>query len=252
MVSGLTPNINYMISIGELIYRLQENTLLRAVSKSDIINHVKDCISLIGAPGLFEEKKITLLINDYRAQLPPDFVKRVSVHRVVEDALGFTQMNIILGHNSDDNSLTYNDIKDADGHVDLLYTHKVVGNFIYTDFPEGKIVLIYNGFLVDEQGLPLINAGVATRLALEWYVKKKYYTAAWELGQLPDKVLQHTEQQYSWAIGRAHSEINIPDPVEAEAIGNMLVRLIPNTENFETGYKYAGQKERIRNQPPYR
>jgi hypothetical protein len=243
-----------MVSLGEIIYRLNENTMLRAVKKSDLINHIKDFMVLIGAPGLYKDATITLEIIDFRAQLPKDFIKRNTVHRILLNSAGNTgsPRPVTLGHNPDDFYNTYSEQSSNGKTIDPLYTHKIVGDFIYVDFKEGMIQMAYSAIQTDEKGYPLVNAGVNFRLAAEWYVKKIYYTIAWEMGQLPDKVLQNTEQQYAWAVGRAHSEINIPDPVEAEAIGNMLVRLIPISEGFATDHRYDGQQERLRNHAPYR
>jgi len=239
-----------MVSLGEIMYNLLKNPSLRAVNKSDVVNHLKDFINLVGAPGLHEDKNITLDIYDFRAQVPTDFINTTVVRKIIINSE--EPRPITMGHNTDQFFNTYKAQSDNGSTIDLLYTFKVVGDFIYVDFKEGQIELAYKAFRVDEEGLPLINAGTAFRIAAEWYIKKQYYMVLWEQGLLPDKVLQYTDQQYAWHVGQAHSELNIPDPIEAEAIGNAIVRLIPLIDNRESNYKYDSQKERLINHAPFR
>jgi len=230
-----------MVSVGEIMYRIQENPLLSSVKKSDIVNHIKTVIQLIGAPGLYEDKNITLEIFDFRAQVPKDFVSRTTARRLIDD-----NYRITLGHNTDQFYNTYPSlVEDGENTVDLLYTHKIVGDFIYVDFETGKVELAYKAFQTDVDGWPLLDGGASLILAVEWYIKKRTYEIRWEMGKISQAVYENTKQQYAWYIGQASNEINTPDPVEAEAIGNSIVRLLPQTDNFESNYKYDSQKERL-------
>ena len=240
-----------MVSIGEIIYRLQENPLLRNIRKSDIANHIKTVINLIGAPGLYEDKSITLDIYDFRAQLPKDFVSRTAVRRIYD-----TNVKVGLMHNTDDfhNYSTLPTEEEKDG-VDLLYTHKIIGDFIYTDFKEGKVEVMYTAITTDEQGMPMIVGNESVRLAIEWYIKQRYYEILWTTGSngISERHYQNALTMYYQYIGQATNAINTPDPLEAEAIGNTIVRLIPHTDNVESAHKYDSQKERRRNNNnPYR
>jgi len=229
-----------MVSIGEIIYRLQENPLLQSIKKSDVVNHVKTVIDLIGAPGLYEDKHINLEIINFQAQIPKDYKSRTTVRRVLDN-----NYRVTLGHNTDDAFKTYPSLTDSEKEtVDLLYTHKIVGDFIYVDFEEGNIELIYKAFKLDKEGFPYIEGDESVRLAIEWYIKQRKYEILWTLQKLPERVYQHALQQYHFYVGQATNAILLPDPVEAEAIGNAIIRLIPQTDNFESGYKYDSQKER--------
>ncbi len=243
-----------MVSVGEIMYRIQDNPLLKNVKKSDVVNHIKTVINLLGVPGLYEDKLITLDIYDFRAQIPSDFVSRTAVRRIISTPVSSSdgssvnvKAKITLTHNTDEFYNEYSEL-DADnkGLVDMIYTHKIVGDFIYVDFEEGQIQMSYKAVQTDEKGWPLIDSDESVVLATEWYIKRRYYEVLWSNGKLADKVFQHAEQQYRFYMGQPTNALLIPDPVEAEAIGNMIIRLIPQTDNLESNHKYDSQKERLR------
>ncbi len=243
-----------MVSVGEIMYRLQDNPLLKNVKKSDVVNHIKTVINLLGVPGLYEDKLITLDIYDFRSQIPSDFVSRTAVRRILTSTVSTSdgsttdiKAKITLTHNTDEFYNEYSTLNDNDkSTVDMLYTHKIVGDFIYVDFEEGQVEMSYKAVTTDENGWPMIDSDDSVILATEWYIKRRYYEILWSNGKLPDKVFQHSEQQYRFYMGQATNALLIPDPVEAEAIGNAIIRLIPQTDNLESNHKYDSQKERLR------
>jgi len=244
-----------MVSIGKAIYDIQRHPLLKNVLKSDIVNYIKTVINLIGAPGLYEDKNTQLTIADFRSLLPADFISRIAVRKIIDDEVDDAQiLKVTLTHNTDDAFKSYSSLTDEGKNIinnDSIYTHKIVGDYIYTDFEEGTLELIYKAFSLDENNYPVLDGGgaigdTALQLALEWYVKREYFYILWTIGKIAEKVYQHAHQQSLLYIGQATNAILIPDPIEAEAIGNSIVRLIPQTDNLESGHKYDSQKERIR------
>lgn len=227
-----------IMSLGEIIYRLLENPILRAVRKSDIINHVKTVIELVGVPGLKEKKLINLQILDYRAELPTDFLSRDSVRVAVGNA------KIALTHTTDTYG-NFNKELDSTNFIDTVFTHKIVNQFIYTDFKEGIIELVYNAYLTDENGWPLIPKNESLYLAIENYIKARHYGILADQNAQFERAYQRAEQQYCWYLAQATTSLSLPDPVEARALGEMLVRLVPIKDNFYTDNKYAGQPERM-------
>ena len=237
-----------MVSVGEIIYRIQENPLMSNVQFSDVVRWVKDFINLVGTGIMYEDKVVKLDIIDFRAQLPKDFRSETACRLIMDNADRLT-----LGFNTDQAYKTYPSVTEEGKHtVDLLYTHKIVGEFIYTDFETGAVELLYKAYIVDEKGWPKINADVEFINALEWYIKKKYYTVLYELSKISQQVYQNTLQQYQFAVAQAKTSMEIPDPIEAEALANALFRLVPLRENVESGHKYDSQKERIYEKKYYR
>lgn len=242
-----------MVSIGKILYDINRHPLMKDLLKSDIVNHIVTVINRIGATSLYEDKNTNLIIADFRALLPTDFVARTTVRRIIDNADEDAKVvKVTLTHNTDDAYKTYSSLtEEGKKCVDMIYTHKIVGNYIYTDFEEGTVELIYRGYKVDNDGFPYLEGktkqeDTALQSAIEWYIKSQHYEGLWAVGKIADKVYQHSLQQYHWYIGQATNAILTPDPVEAEAIGNSIVRLVPNVNSLESGFKYNSQKERLR------
>lgn len=234
-----------MISIGDIIYRIQEHPLLKNVRKSDIVNHVKYVIELVGAPALLEDKMVELIIKDYRVKLPEDFHSRVTVRANIDGN------RIVLTHNTDDfrkfNSKVNEDIEDdtIENYSDTLFTHYIVDGFLYTDFINGTVELVYKAFKQDENGWPVLPDNVSLVLAIENYIKSRHFGILADLNANYERAYQRAEQQYTWYIAQATASILNPDPVEAKALGDRIIRLLPLTDSFYTNEKYASQPERL-------
>ena len=230
-----------MMSIGEIVYRIQEQPMLRAVKTSDIVNHVKTVIELVGVPGVKEEKKINLIILDYRCQLPEDFLERLSVRMI--DSVSKTPI-VVLSHGTD-NFLQFTKDSSTIVQSDTLYSHKIINGFIYTDFKEGEIELLYTAYHTDEQGWPMIPRIESLYLAIEGYIKTRYYGVLADQNAQYERALVRAEQQYVWYVAKATNKLLHLDPVEAQALGNAIIRLIPLKLNFYTDDKYNNQPESV-------
>jgi len=228
-----------MISIGEIVYRILENPLLRAVKKSDIVTHVKTVIELVGVPGLKQDKFITLNINDFRAPLPEDFLERVSV-RILNG-----NEKIVLTHDTNNSGQFNNVAYGVSDDPDTLYTHKIVNGFIYTDFREGIVELTYKAYYTDDKGWPMIPRNESLVKAIDYYIRARYYEILADQNAQFERAYERAHGQYCWYVAQATSSLLTLDPVEAQALGEALVRMVPLRDNFYTDNKYSGQPERL-------
>lgn len=227
-----------MISIGEIIYRIHENPLLQSVKKSDIVNHIKTVIELIGVPGLKEEKFIKLTIIDYRAQLPADFLTRKSV-RIINGS-----QKIVLTNMTDEFGKFDNEIVGSTP-ADKLYTHRIINGFIYTDFKDGELELVYLAYHTDEQGWPMIPRNESVVLAIENYIKARYFRILADNNASFERAYSEAEKQYCWYLAQATTSMLTLDLVEAQTLGTALIRMVPQKDSQYTNYKYDGQPERL-------
>jgi hypothetical protein len=227
-----------MMSLGEILYRLLEQPLLKAVKKSDIATHVKTVLELVGVPGLKQEKLLSLDIHEFRAELPSDFLARKTVRALNGDD------KIVLTNTTDEYGQFNKEIFGAK-NPGTVYTHKIVNGFIYTDFKEGKVELVYYAYVTDDKGWPMIPRNESLYLAIENYIKSRHYGILADQNAQFERAYQRAEQQYCWYIAQAKGFFSTPDPVEAQALGEMLVRLIPIKENFYTNDKFISQPERL-------
>jgi hypothetical protein len=139
----------------------------------------------------------------------------------------------------------FNKEQDSVNFIDTIFTHKIVGQFIYTDFKEGVIEMTYTAYHVDENGWPMIPRNESLYLAIENYIKARHYSILADQNAQFERSYNRAEQQYCWYVAQATTSLSMPDPIEAKALGDMLIRLVPIKDNYYTDNKYAGQPERV-------
>lgn len=227
-----------MISIGEIVYRILANPVLKGVRTSDIVIHTKTVLELVGVPGLKQDKLVHLQIENCRAPLPEDFVERISV-RVI-DSSG----KIVSTHDTNDFA-EFNDELGEQDKMDTIFTHRITPNYIYMDFKQGEIELLYKAYYMDENGWLMIPRNESLVLAIINYVRARHFESLADQNANFERAYQRAEQQYNWYVAQATNSLLNLDPVEAQALGERLIRMIPVKDNFYTNDKYAGQPERI-------
>ena len=104
----------------------------------------------------------------------------------------------------------------------------------------------YKSIPVDENGFPLILDNSVYLKALELYIKKEVFTIKFDQGEVSDRVLQHTEQQYAWSAGQLQSEFSIPSESEMESISRMFTELVQTTTHFDNGFRNLGDRQYLR------
>jgi hypothetical protein len=228
-----------MISIDKLIFRIYENPILANISKSAIIANVATVLRLIGVPGYFTEKRVELKVIGFKVRIPSDLRTVKSV--TLLDNENKTYKRLVV---SQDDRIKFTDKLTDLSKSTLQYKH--IEDYIHTSFESGTIELIYTGMNMDENGSPLIPDDESLLLAIENYVKVRYFTHAVEAGLMPASVLERAEVQYSWYLGQATSSRLIPNPEETESLFNSIISLIPKREGHEAGFKYEGLPEKLK------
>jgi len=123
------------------------------------------------------------------------------------------------------------------------YEYKINNGYIYTNFKEGFLELVYTGFVTDVHGFPMIPDDQRYIEAVRWSLIEHLDYRKWRVGEITDKVYQHTQQQRDWYIASARSKASIPSIDKMEAIKNMFLRSIPKTNEHDTYFKYSNVEE---------
>lgn len=220
------------ISIKEVLDRALRHPLLQDLSFETAVSYTLDFLRIVGAPKIFEDKLVTLEVEDYRAELPCDWISTIQVRESCsKDGLRATTDNFYLQN---------------DPEPPYEYTFKIQGNIIYTNMREGLLDLAYKAIATDEEGYPLIPDEPSFVRALEQYIKKQWFTILFDLGKVSPAVLQNTQQEYAFYVAQAQNRMVMPDTSEMEAITNMWTRLLQRTNDFKTGFKHIGSKEFVK------
>lgn len=222
---------NY-ISIKVLADNIMRHPLLQDVSFEQIVKYMLEFIRIIGAPKIFEEKTKILKIEDYRTSLPCDLVEIIQIKDLFTGAcMRYSTNNFFHG-------------KDKTCESD--YTFKVQNNIIYSNREEGDIEISYRAVMVDEDGYPMIPDNSKFSRALEYYIKKQWFTILFDLGKIQPVVLQNTQQEYAFYVAQASSDLKMPSLSEMESITNAWTSLVARNNEFIRGFRNTGSKELVK------
>ena len=210
------------IRLEEVLSRVLRHPLMQSMDYETGIQYVVDFLGTVGIPQTYIEKSKCLHIEDYRAALPNDLIMINQVKK------GNTYLKIMSSsmHDKSDNN-----------------TFKVQGTVIYTSFKEGDIEVYYKAIPIDENGAPLIPDNPIFLKALELYIKKEWFTILFDLGKIHQNILHNTQQEYAFKVAQCTNMFIIPSVSEMQTLTNMFNRLLPNTRQFEQGFKGLGNKD---------
>ena len=226
----MVKEIDY-INIRELLSRVLRHPLLQDFTFEQAIQYTLDFIGLFGFPGLYQDKEEVVHICDYRGKLPCDLIE---INMVKDCRTDIPLRSMTSAFNP--GGKYYN-------HLRQEPQFKTQGRVIITSFPEGDIVISYKAIPVDEEGLPLLIDNSKYLKALELYVKCQLFTMLFDMGKLTPQVLNHTEQEYTWAAGQLAEEFKTPSEAEMQSITNMLNQIIVRKGDFYNRYERLGNKE---------
>jgi len=132
-------------------------------------------------------------------------------------------------------------------------TYKIQGEYIFTNFEEGNIELVYKSYPIDVEGFPMIPDDEKYIAALEHYIIYKLDWKKWRRNPASPglrAVLNDSEQQSLWYIGSARNKSHIPTYDGMESLKNMWLRSIPKPNEHSNGFKTLNKQERRYNQFP--
>lgn len=226
----MVKEIDY-INIRELLSRVLRHPLLQDFTFEQAIQYTLDFIGLFGFPDLYQDKEEVVHICDYRGKLPCDLIE---INMVKDCRTDIPLRSMTSAFNP--GGKYYN-------HLRQEPQFKTQGRVIMTSFPEGDIVISYKAIPVDDEGLPLLIDNSKYLKALELYVKCQLFTVLFDMGKLTPQVLNHTEQEYTWAAGQLAEEFKTPSEAEMQSITNMLNQIIVRKDDFYNRYERLGNKE---------
>ena len=225
----MVKEIDY-INIRELLSRVLRHPLLQDFTLEQAIQYTIDFIGIFGLPDFYEGKEAVIDIHDYRGKLPCDLVEITMVKECKTD-MPLRSMTGVFNP--------------GDKYYNFLQQEpqfKTQGRVIITTIPECKVKVAYKSIPVDEEGLPLLIDNPKYLKALELYVRCQLFTILFDMGRISPQVLQHTEQEYSWAAGQLEEEFKIPSLSEMESITNMLNQMIVRKSEFYNCFERLGNK----------
>lgn len=217
-------------SINLILDKVLRHPLMQDLSSETAIDYTIDFMRIVGCPNMFENKVVTIEVNQYRALLPEDYYQVTQLRLKDGRAFRYTTDSFHLGETYKSNDLTY----------------KIQGGIIFTSIENGEIELSYDAIKVDCNGYPMIPDNSSFTRALELYIKKQWFTILFDLGKITPQVLQNTQQEYAWAVGDCQSEFIRLNIDKAESFYNSIRTMIRREYQHPSGFINNGTKEHYR------
>jgi hypothetical protein len=148
--------------------RLLRNTNLENLQYESVIDYTVDFLQIMGIANLYEEKIYTTIVDQYRAAIPCDFIS--------EGLVSLRESSNKEWHPARYTTDAIKDYKCADIKVKSDYTYSINNSYIFTSIEKGEVKLVYKAIMTDEEGYPMLPSDSNFLDALEWYIKKQYYT----------------------------------------------------------------------------
>lgn len=232
-------------SVKTLIAKLYRDLNINTeINESYVIEWVNEVLLKIGAYSQFKEVSKCLTLTDGKACLPNGF------YRIVD--IMFNSQPLSWASNTMANNYQCEGCNIPKCCTN--YTFYINNGFIITnvdsattvDCSEDKICIVYIGIVVDEDGYPMIPDDVYFMEACAKYVTYMLDYQDWRKGQVADKVMQKSEQDYLFYVNSARGAANMPSVAQLENLKNVMIRLIPKQNEYSNFFANNANQERKR------
>lgn len=223
-------------NIRRILDRVKRHPMLRDIPFETAIEYTVDFISLMGTPALYDDKTAIVHIEDWRGELPCDFVQMIQVREAAKsEGAPAGPVYRATGHSFH--------LSDNKSPLPTELTYKIQGMVIFTSTKTTDIEIAYRAFAVDDEGYPLLPDNTSFLRGLEYYIKVKWFEILFDMGKIPANVYQNAQQEYAWAAGDAQSEFSRLSLDEAESLFNSFKTLLPRNNEHWKGFFTNGSKE---------
>lgn len=219
-----------------ILDRILRDPIFVGLTYEAVVDYYTDFLSIVLTPEMFMEKSVTLNLQNYRAELPYDFLEPIQV--------------LLEGTPSTSATDTFH-ISYAQLEAEILkkpnivtttpITHKFENGYLYASIPNGTAIISYYAIPIINNELAVPDDGVFLR-AFQRYVEVEFLRMLYRNSRIPRQVLDAAEQQYAWAVGQYETHSQRFDLSKAESFANSFNQLILNRNEFSKRFKQLGSK----------
>ena len=153
-----------------------------------------------------------------------------------------SQLNSMLNQ-MDGAAVTTTDIIDTT----FDYTYVITPGYIKTNQSAGYIMMAYQAIPTDNEGFPLIPDDASFFEALYWYITMKLMYPKWVQGSVRDGIYFDARRSWNYYCKQAYGNALMPNKDQLESIKNTWNRLVPELNEWNTGFSTLGQRQIIYN-----
>lgn len=235
----MSEELYRFVSLKVIIDRLMRDPIMQDLNIDNAITDAVDCIQLIANPSFMDRQDVVLHVEDYRAELPYNIVNIVTT-KYIDSADNKISMNVIGSPSYKTPPESYNS-----GHINYE-EYKVNGDYLYTNFKEGKLLMSYEAIPLDTDGFIMIPDDIAVIKCVESHIKFEHYLLKFNMGKLPQYSLVKVEEDKRHYMGKAQSSKLMEGLDTAKSMSNILNKLLTKEDHHLTNYSYLTNKENLR------
>ncbi len=127
--------------------------------------------------------------------------------------------------------------------------YTIIDDCIYTSIPSGTLNLDYFAIPLDEDGYPKIPDTYFYREAIKAYITYRLYHPKWLTGSITDRVFYEVKNRWVYLSQAARAEANSPSVGEMEKLKRQWIRLIPNLNAFDKGFRDLNSTQNLNLNP---
>jgi len=188
------------------------------LNKQDALDWGIDCLRQIGGQVYTEIPGLVLEVWGNKVRVPHDTQLINGIYDIrhipnnnFNDHCRLHPLQLVDGIRS-------NHIDECSPNIDCLYHETVSINWPYliTSFHDGKILIDYFGFKLDEHGIPMYPDEVSIAEALKAYILYKWLYEPFLIDNIKGDKFQYLEQKKNYYIQQAKNYMNMPDVLESK------------------------------------
>lgn len=210
---------------------------MKDLSWEFIVSNVVECMRIIGTKPMYYSDKEIIEIKNHKGYIPPMVMGITGVFKVQENN------DLVAMHVGEDilhdHYGSFNSAPSAKGG----YTYSLNNNCIFPNFDEGKVLIVYDAIATDEECFPLIPDNAELIRALRAYVKYQWFDILNDMDKISDRKLDKAETDYSYYVGQAQSNLQMPSIDEMEALVNSITKILPSRTEHANRFQFLASQE---------
>ena len=226
------------VSLQVIIDRTMTWPLMDDLPLDVAITAVVDTIRDIGNPLFLKHDTAYLTVENYRTTLPDNVVDVIKANHINNQVSNRSQSMTI---NSDPFAATYIDT-DMRGEESFA-SYKIQGEYIYTNFPAGKLHIAFTCIPVDSDGIIMVPDRSSIIKAMEYSIIREWYARKWIAKKIDYNVYKEMDREKMWYVGKASTDFMLENIDKRQSLSNIANTLLNNTNHFANDFRELGNKE---------
>ena len=210
------------------------------VNEAHIIEWIAEALDKIGSYAQYEELKECLKLENGKVKLPTNFY-RIKDIGYNGQPLAWASPSMLTAYGCEGSGIPV---------CCTHYSFYIEGCYIITDIDVSQaestqnLNIIYLGVPVDENGYPLIPDDVYFMEATAKYVTYMLDYREWRKGNIPDKIINKSEQDWLFYVNSARGSANMPNERQMANLKNIWTKMIPDMNGDTNFFKQNATRER--------